>query len=98
MWKNRRVFMPAIGCAGCMVRETCMLADFLGERSGLSSAPGVMATPGRMTVFTISCGVPPVGWMSLRMLFIFFKDTATTEIYTLSLRDACGLSRLNDLL
>src|SRR3712207_9091137 len=32
------------------------------------------------------------------LLFFFFNDTATTEIYTLSLHDALPISELGDLL
>src|SRR5438132_7028316 len=35
--------------------------------------------------------------MSLLFFFFFFNDTATTEIYTLSLHDALPISRLQDL-
>src|SRR3984957_21200850 len=34
-----------------------------------------------------------VWWRSLCLLFFFFNDTATTEIYTLSLHDALPISR-----
>src|SRR2546425_4001088 len=34
---------------------------------------------------------------STRSLFFFFNDTATTEIYTLSLHDALPISRMTDL-
>src|SRR2546429_5939922 len=32
------------------------------------------------------------GWFPRRMIFFFFNDTATTEIYTLSLHDALPIS------
>src|SRR2546430_14847513 len=34
---------------------------------------------------------------SMSFLFFFFNDTATTEIYTLSLHDALPISQENDL-
>src|SRR2546422_8533557 len=39
---------------------------------------------------------PSTGWRS-RSLFFFFNDTATTEIYTLSLHDALPISRRHHL-
>src|SRR3990167_6795585 len=44
-----------------------------------------------------SPAVPPAplpGAFTTPMLFFFFNDTATTEIYTLSLHDALPISRL----
>src|SRR2546430_12040969 len=35
--------------------------------------------------------------MTIRCLFFFFNDTATTEIYTLSLHDALPISRIGRL-
>src|SRR2546430_12654759 len=36
--------------------------------------------------------------MALSLLFFFFNDTATTEIYTLSLHDALPISRCGSML
>src|SRR2546430_16972242 len=35
-------------------------------------------------------------WLCVSLLFFFFNDTATTEIYTLSLHDALPISRLTE--
>src|SRR6266496_6117446 len=37
-----------------------------------------------------------LGVLSLRLVCFFFNDTATTEIYTLSLHDALPIARLFD--
>src|SRR2546426_12389664 len=44
-------------------------------------------------IFSLCCCYIPLGWFSLFFFFFFFfNDTATTEIYTLSLHDALPIS------
>src|SRR5438552_5422105 len=48
-----------------------------------------------MSIITqyVHCGVPYCSLIPLPLFFFFFNDTATTEIYTLSLHDALPISR-----
>src|SRR3954449_3732086 len=45
--------------------------------------------------FCLGGGAILVPFLYLVFFFFFFNDTATTEIYTLSLHDALPISRLN---
>src|SRR5581483_12400247 len=47
---------------------------------------------GVCTCFLAQDGRPGVAYLSPRLLLFFFPDTATTEIYTLSLHDALPIS------
>src|SRR5258708_6493006 len=46
----------------------------------------------RLTVHSVSCLFYSKRWYTLLFIFFFFNDTATTEIYTLSLHDALPIS------
>src|SRR6266849_8427224 len=46
-----------------------------------------------MTFYFLHCHSVPVPFHSTTHLFFFFNDTATTEIYTLSLHDALPILR-----
>src|SRR5260221_222407 len=60
-------------------------------------APAAVSAAGpggkeKLLVLSITTGLPTMLGVSVSPTFFFFNDTATTEIYTLSLHDALPIS------
>src|SRR5476649_1514744 len=65
------------------------------------TAPTMSALPFGLVVECIECAIMATCFSSIFHFFFFFNDTATTEIYTLSLHDAlpiCSSARFPSIL